>query len=111
MDYEKLGNNVKKIRKERKITQERLAEMIDCSTNHVKCIENAKRVPSIDILEKIAKTLNTTFDKLTNDSYSNPELLYLKEVEEKLQMFSNKERINICEGILEYVERFIKMKK
>ena len=47
-----LGNRIKEIRKERKITQEKLAELIDIEPNNVSKIENGKNYPSAENLAK-----------------------------------------------------------
>ncbi len=59
-----LGNRIKEIRKERKITQEKLAELIDIEPNNVSKIENGKNYPSAENLAKIAQALNTEIHEL-----------------------------------------------
>ena len=55
---EKLGKRIQEIRKSKKLTQEKLAEMIGIDTPNLSNIERGKRFVSSDTLEKIIKSLN-----------------------------------------------------
>lgn len=50
--------NVKYYRRQLKISQEKLAELSDLSTNYIGEIERTNRKVTIDTVEKIAKGLN-----------------------------------------------------
>lgn len=62
------SNNVKKIRKEKKLTQEELAEYSDLSISYVKQIESCKDFKNLTLttILKISKTLDTTISDLFN---------------------------------------------
>ena len=64
LDYEELGKRIKRIRGERKISQEKLAEMIDVSIPHMSNIENGKTKFSLQVFANLANALNTTPDML-----------------------------------------------
>jgi transcriptional regulator with XRE-family HTH domain len=49
--------NMKKYRKKRKISQLKLAEMLNTSTSYIGEIETISRVPSMAMVERIAKAL------------------------------------------------------
>ena len=49
--------NMKKYRKLKRISQMKLAEMLDTSTSYIGEIEINKRVPSMDMVERIARAL------------------------------------------------------
>ncbi|MCR5621936.1 MAG: helix-turn-helix transcriptional regulator [Treponema sp.] len=51
-------SNLKQIRKEKHITQEKLAEMCETDTAYIGQIETRKRFPSIIFVEKIAAALD-----------------------------------------------------
>ncbi len=53
-----IGNKIKEIRKAKKISQEKLAEMISMNHRSIVRLENSHNVPTLDTLEKIAKALN-----------------------------------------------------
>ena len=64
MNYELLGKNIRKYRKEKKYTLEQLAEKLDVSTTFIGHIERAKGIPSLETLVKIANVLETSIDSL-----------------------------------------------
>ena len=52
-----LGKKLQDIRKHKKITQERLAEIVGVDTSSISNIENGKYYPSAENLDKIIETL------------------------------------------------------
>ena len=58
---EKVGIRIKSIRKELKITQEKLAERADLDTTYISEVENGKRNITIVSLQKILVALDQTF--------------------------------------------------
>lgn len=62
MDKKVLGAAVKAARLDSKLTQEKLAEMIGIAPSHVKQIEAGSRSPSVEVLYKLARTLNFSVD-------------------------------------------------
>lgn len=64
-----LGQNIKKYRKEKNMTQAQLARKIDSTDSAITRYETNTREPSIDILNKIAAALGVTIGKLVGDIY------------------------------------------
>lgn len=62
----KLANNLKKIRIERKISQEKLSAKADISPRYYQSIEAGKSMPSIIILMKIALALKIEYTDILN---------------------------------------------
>ncbi len=62
--YINLGKNIKKRRKELKLSQQELAEKLELSLNFVGKIEVAFSKPSLDTVIKIAKVLDTSVSDL-----------------------------------------------
>jgi len=60
IDYRLLGQRLAKIRKQRKLTQERLAEMTDLANNYISNIENGRSIPSLETLAKLCEALDVT---------------------------------------------------
>lgn len=61
----KIGKNLKKLRQERGISQDRLSKLADLSLNTVVTVESgANPNPTIETLIKIAKALNVGVDDL-----------------------------------------------
>ena len=59
-----LGNNIKKLRKERNWTQEYLAEQAGISVPFMTQIELARKQASLEVIEKIAKAFNVPYSRL-----------------------------------------------
>ena len=59
-----LGTAIWNARKARGITQERLAELVNITTSHLKHIESGHRRPSIEVLFQLAKILDLSLDAL-----------------------------------------------
>ena len=53
-----LGNTIKEARINMNLSQEQFSEMIDISPTHLKHIESEHRKPSIEVLFRIAQTLD-----------------------------------------------------
>lgn len=64
MNYELLGQQIRKQRKLKKYTLEQLAEKLDVSTTFIGQIERAKGIPSLETLVKIANVLEVSVDCL-----------------------------------------------
>lgn len=62
--YRDMGLRIKARRKELKIKQAELAEVLDISNNHMSSIESGKPKPSLDTFINICNHLNTTPDYL-----------------------------------------------
>ncbi|MBR6163904.1 helix-turn-helix transcriptional regulator [bacterium] len=60
----KLGKNIAKARKEKGFSQNKLAELLDISREHLAKLETAKRRISTKLLFKLADVLETTEKKL-----------------------------------------------
>ena len=58
------GKNIAKYRKAKKLTQNKLAENLDISREHLAKIETAKRGISINLLFKISETLEVSEKEL-----------------------------------------------
>lgn len=54
---EKLGKKIQRRRKELGYTQEELAGLVSLSRTHMGHIEQGRKSPSLEVLEKIAKVL------------------------------------------------------
>lgn len=60
----RFGTKLKGIRVERKMTQEKFAEMLDMSVDFLSLMERGISAPSFDTLEKIGRKLQTPVAKL-----------------------------------------------
>ena len=67
MDYYKIGQKIRKIRKAHGLSQEELAERVDISTTHMSHIETGNTKLSLPVLVDIAAILEVRTDDLLND--------------------------------------------
>ena len=67
-----IGERVKKIRQERKMSLSELAEQAGVAKSYISSLErNLQTNPSIQFLEKIASVLNISVDRLIHDEPNN----------------------------------------
>ena len=64
-EISQIGKNIKKLRKQKSLAQDRLSKLADISYNTVIKLESGGITnPSIDTLQKLAKALNVGVDDL-----------------------------------------------
>jgi len=77
----KLGERIQDLRKQKGITQQKLAELVDVSKSMINRYENKGVQPPADILNKIASTLDTSIDFLINGNTDEKAKASLKHTE------------------------------
>ena len=102
IDYAKLGIKIKKMRRKAGLTQDNLAEMVNCNTSHISNIENNHTKVSLNVLLAIANVLNTSIDFLLADQIENSALALENEIIRVLRGRDNqtKEKLLIIAEIL-----------
>ena len=68
MDYFKIGQRIRKIRKARGLSQEELSERIGISTTHMSHIETGNTKLSLPVFVALAETLEVRAEDLLYDS-------------------------------------------
>ena len=68
-----LGSNMKIYRRAYGLSQAKLAELADTSTNYISAIEAGRRFPSVEILDKIALALGIDTPELFSIKYTQPD--------------------------------------
>lgn len=63
-ESKKLGNNLKRIRTEKGLSQVDIARQLDVSRGFVSNIESGKRNPTLSTLTRLAKALGVSTDEL-----------------------------------------------
>lgn len=66
-----IGQNLKKLRKERKLSQKELAEIAGITERTIYNYEKEKQVPKPRVINKLAVALNVTTDSLVNGTPVN----------------------------------------
>ena len=64
MLQKKLGQRIADLRRSRDLTQEQLAEALDCSVEFISLVERGVNAPSVAGLEKFAKVLKVDVREL-----------------------------------------------
>ncbi|HAT4137871.1 TPA: helix-turn-helix transcriptional regulator [Clostridium perfringens] len=62
-----LGNNIKRIRLEKKLSRRELAELTGVSQGYLTQIEFDKKNPTLETLKKLANGLNVKIEEFTQD--------------------------------------------
>lgn len=101
MNYELLGKNIRKPRKEKQYTLEQLAEKLDVSTTFIGQIERAKGIPSLETLVKIANVLEISADSLLFGDLSTKSgnNHFVKKIAELTETFTPKDRELLLKNI------------
>ena len=68
MDYRLLGQRIRAARLAAKLSQERLAEMVGLTSQHISHVEVASTKISLPALIKVSNALQTSVDKLLADN-------------------------------------------
>lgn len=62
--FKKIGQNIRTLRQNKKMSQEELAFKVSTARNYIGCIERAEKFPSIITLYKISTALQIEFEKI-----------------------------------------------
>ena len=76
IDYKRIGRNIREVRHMRGLTQDKLAEKIEMSSNHISHVEIGTSPVSLPTLLKICEALGVTADRILYDTLtqSTPEI-------------------------------------
>lgn len=85
MDYYKIGQQIRKIRKAHGLSQEELAEKVNISTTHMSHIETGNTKLSLPVLVDIATVLDVRTDDLIYDNPVTSISTVLDEIAEVLE--------------------------
>lgn len=99
MDYMVFGRELKKLRQQKHLTQEQLAERADLSVPDISHLERGSKKPSMAVLVRLAESLGVTVDRLLSGNQTTDKSAYYPEVQELLEDCSVPERIVLTEII------------
>ena len=85
---EELGKKIKRMRINRGLTQERLAEMVDVSQRTLSGIEIGENFVTAETLDKIIKALNTTAEELFATNHLKEDKDLILEIESNIKMIA-----------------------
>ena len=92
MDYRSIGENIRKYRKTKKMTQETLAERAGLSVNYIGSIERGEKLPSLETFIVILNQLGVTADCILQDVVQANYELKMSLLNEKLSVLSPDQR-------------------
>ena len=84
MDWQSVGARIKAARREKRLTQEQLAAVLDLSTPHISALERGVKPPSLETLILIANELEVSADMLLQDVVDRSTLGAASELSELL---------------------------
>ncbi len=108
IDYLSIGTRIRRLRKEKGITQQKLAELSGQEPSNISHIERGATKLSLPTIVNIANALEVTVDDLLCDSLSNAGPSYGKAAEHILSDCSHKELMIITETMLALKENLRK---
>ena len=97
MDYFKIGERIRKMRRAHDISQEVLAEMVDVSTTHMSHIETGNTKLSLPVLVDLAQALNVRADDLLSDNDAIAPSHYTDEIADILERCNEAEAQVLCD--------------
>ncbi len=108
----KLGEKIATLRKEKNITQDKLAQLIKVHGRHLGRIEQGKSNPSAEVIKKIAEVLNVTTDFLLLDNTKELEAVKVAD-KELLRSIEEVDKLDIEDRavIKRLIQAFVKEKK
>lgn len=101
MSLYKLGEKIRETRLNSCMTQEKLAEMVDISTNFMSLIENGRNM-SVETLVKIAGALGVTVDYLLSDTMEVQGDKIMTQIAQNLSTLSDDEKLFFLNVIKQY---------
>ncbi len=102
------GNNIKKFRKAKKLSQEQLAEMVDIARNTLSKIENGKCFVSSETLEKISLALGIdSYELFLFDTIDMLDFPYYKKLIENLKLDKIKTNPKLIKILYDITNEFI----
>lgn len=99
MDFASIGRNIRKYRKQRGLTLEKLAEKVGLSTNYIGALERGEKALALKTLICIVAALDITADMVLCDVIKNGYKVKSSALTEKLEALSPSEREKILQMV------------
>lgn len=91
MEYVRIGQRIRNIRKAKGLTQEKLAELVDISLTHMSHIETGSTKLSLPVFVKIAQALHVSADELLFGNMQTARTIALHDIASLLEQCSDKD--------------------
>lgn len=99
LNYVEIGQRIKLKRKEKKLTQEKLSEIIDVSPSYISEIERGNSICSLATITNICNTLNTSLEYLVLGITPNNSNQTFSEILKCIPEKNHKLFIDLCQNI------------
>ena len=100
VDYKLIGTRIKEKRKQKKLTQENIAESLDVSVGYVSQVERGATKISLDLLAEISTLLDCDIAFFVSESATNSNNYLADELNTSFASLNEKEK-RIISGIAE----------
>lgn len=107
MEFETIGRNIRKYRREKKMRQEDLAEKAGLSTNYVGAVERGEKLPSLETFIDIINTLGVSADMVLSGVVDAGYAVKASQLTEQLEKLSAEDR----RKVLAVIEALVKCSK
>ena len=92
MNLETIGANIRSVRKQKKMSQENLAEKSELTPNYIGAIERGEKIPSIEALVSIMNALGASANMIFCDVVDADYEVKASLLSEKIDKLSNENR-------------------
>lgn len=103
-----IGKCIRRYREEAGITQEKLAELADISTNHLGAIEREVKTPTMDTFVKLLNVLGAEPNEVLQEVVPVPRKEHLSRLEEKVESLSPKQQEKVFHILEVVIEEILK---
>lgn len=110
INYEIIGSRIREIRKSKKMTQEKLAELSGVEPSNISHIERAATKLSLPTLVNIANALEVTLDELIYDNLKKSAHVSAKLIDELL-FDCNADELKAIAEVIKTTKSVLRMKK
>ena len=97
-----VGEKIKEIRRSKKISQERLAEMISMNHRTINRIENCHTMPTLETLDKIATALEVNLSDFFQTQTLKSRKEIIKDILNILNRLSDKELLTFYKAVYNF---------
>ena len=100
IDYQTIGQKIRKRRLEAGFSQEHLAELCNVGTTHISHIETGNCIPSLKVFIAIINALSCSADELLSDELMSSEHIFQSELAQLTNDCTTKELRIISETVI-----------
>ena len=105
-----MGKAIRRYREEAGITQERLAELVDISTNHLGAIEREVKTPTMETFVKLLNVLGAEPNEVLKEVIPLTRMEHTSVVEGKLERLTPKKQESVLRMLDVIIEEMMKYK-